>query len=223
MIPFKNLTMEESSYLYGLLITDGFIVADKRDNKIYYKVGIELQEKDKDILEKLLELLPEGHINCRKRDTNFKKNYICYNFYYYKQDLIEWLYENGFPQQNKTENSCPPIGIYDEEAFWRGVIDGDGSLGFLTVKKTNSKTPFLFLTTKSEQLKDCYLSYLYKNFNITKNVHRNARDNIYNIGVTGRKANKISCKIYNNATIYLNRKYEKYLESKKWIEEKYGK
>ena len=35
----------------------------------------------------------------------------------------------GFPIENKTINARPPICKYDINAFWRGVIDGDGSLG----------------------------------------------------------------------------------------------
>ena len=51
---YKNLTNEQLSYLYGLFITDGFLIIKKKiDNHIYYTLGIELQEKDKDILEKI--------------------------------------------------------------------------------------------------------------------------------------------------------------------------
>ena len=106
---YKNLTNEQLSYLYGLFITDGFLIIKKKiDNHIYYTLGIELQEKDKDILEKIHQLLPEGHVYQRTRNTNFKNNYTCYSFYYLKQDFPLWLIQNGFPLENKTENAIPP-------------------------------------------------------------------------------------------------------------------
>lgn len=214
---YKNLTNEQLSYLYGLFITDGFLTIEKRDNgKIYYKLGIELNEKDSDILNKILKLLPEGHIYNRIRNTNFKENYTCYSFYYLKQDFPIWLIEKGFPLENKTENAAPPNWEYDENAFWRGVIDGDGSLG---IRKCNTKIgtePYISLITKSEKLKLAYHDYILKITGLNEKNKRNKRDNVYNIVLAKTRCWKICDELYKNDNIHLNRKYNKYLEILEW-------
>lgn len=212
---YKNLTNEQLSYLYGLFITDGFLTIKKKENNhIYYMLGIELQEKDKDILEKIYQLLPEGHIYQRIRNTNFKNDYICYSFYYLKQDFPLWLIENGFPLENKTELAAPPNWNYDENAFWRGVLDGDGSIGLRHTKQW--LYPFISLTTKSEKLKLAYHNFLLKTINFNERNKRNKRDNIYNITICNKRAIALSKIIYKDNTIHLDRKYNKYLEILEW-------
>ena len=214
---YKSLTNEQLSYLYGLFITDGYIskMSEGKQGQEYYRLGIELKEKDKDILEKILQLLPDGHIYQRTRNTNFKENYICYSFNYYELDFISWLIKQGFPLENKTENAAPPNWNYDENAFWRGVIDGDGSIGFTKVKN-KWQYPYLSLTTKSEKLKEAFHSYLLKTINFNEKNHRNKRDNIYNIKLINKRCLDFCRNIYKNNTIYLNRKYNKYLEILEW-------
>ena len=214
---YKDLTNEQLSYLYGLFITDGFLIIKKKtDNHIYYTLGIELQEKDKDILEKIHQLLPEGHVYQRTRNTNFKNNYTCYSFYYLKQDFPLWLIQNGFPLENKTENAIPPIWEYDENAFWRGVIDGDGSLGIRKCGTKIGTEPYISLTTKSDQLKLAYHNYILKITGFNEKNKRNKRDNVYNIVLAKSRCWKICNELYKNDSIHLNRKYNKYLEILEW-------
>ena len=214
---YKNLTNEQLSYLYGLFITDGFLIIKKKiDNHIYYTLGIELQEKDKDILEKIHQLLPEGHVYQRTRNTNFKNNYTCYSFYYLKQDFPLWLIQNGFPLENKTENAIPPTWKYDENAFWRGVIDGDGSLGIRKYGTKIGTEPYISLTTKSDQLKLAYHNYILKITGFNEKNKRNKRDNIYNIVLAKSRCWEICNELYKNDSIHLNRKYNKYLEILEW-------
>ena len=48
------------------------------------------------------------------------------------------------------------------------------------------------------------------------NPKRNKRDNTYNIGSGTFNAIKIATELYKDATIYLDRKYNKYLEMIEW-------
>lgn len=202
------MTNRNLSYIYGLFITDGWISKKKG---IPIGLNLEVSIKDKDIVEKLHNLIPYSSLYYRERDTNFKKEYQSVIFSYHNQELCLKLIEMGFPLEDKTNLARPPITPYDECCFWRGVIDGDGSLGI----KNSSKKPFLSLTTKSEDLKNSFCDFLY---NISKrkyNPNRNKRDNIYNIGCNGTSAKKVVEKLFysiKEEDIYLDRKYEKMKE-----------
>lgn len=202
------MTDRDLSYIYGLFITDGWI---QKGNGTPISISLEVSIKDKDIVEKLHNLIPYSSISYRERDTNFKEGYKSTVFTYSRQDLCLQLIEMGYPLEDKTNLARPPIVPYDENCFWRGVIDGDGSLGI----KDSSKTPFLSLTTKSEDLKNSFCNFLYNTNNRKYNPNRNKRDNIYNIGCNGTSAKKVIDKLFfsiQEGDIYLDRKYQKMKE-----------
>lgn len=202
------MTNRNLSYIYGLFITDGWI--GKR-NETPISINLEVSIKDKDIVEKLHKIIPYSSVIYRKRNTNFKENAESVIFGYYRQDLCLQLIEMGFPFKDKTNLARPPIIPYDENCFWRGVIDGDGSLGI----KNSSKTPFLSLATKSEDLKNSFCNFLHDINNRNYNPSRNKRDNIYNIGCNGASAKKVIEKLFysiEEGDIYLDRKYQKMKE-----------
>lgn len=202
-----NLDIKTLSYIYGLFITDGWLC--KHKEKIN-GVAIEVSLKDLDIIEKLHNKIPFSSIYYRNRDTNFKKNHKSVQFNYSRKDLPLLLVEMGFPIDDKTNNAAPPIVDYDELSFWRGVIDGDGSLGL-----KSSGTEFISLTTKSDKMKESFCSFLEKITGRKYNPKRNKRDNIYNIGCNGLSAKKVIEHLYNsidNDSIFLDRKYLKMQE-----------
>lgn len=197
------------SYLFGLFGTDGWVTLNKTKEHISV-LNIELV--DKDILDTIATMIPDCSRSERKRDTNFKKNHYSYVLRCTNKDLISWLEKNGFPLTDKTNTIKPPTGNYSEADFWRGVIDGDGSIG---VKKAEEQ-PFLSLTTKSETLKEFYDDFIEKHTNFRPNNSRNMRDNIYNITLHGQKAIKIMSIIYEDSFIHIDRKYQNYILNKDW-------
>lgn len=213
---YKNLTNEQISYIYGLFLTDGYLHKAIQSTKTYYSLELELQARDKDIVEQLYTLLHEGHLAFRTRDTNFKKNVSNVIFRYSRQDLPIWLLQHGFPETNKTFAACPPNWDYDEGAFWRGIIDGDGSLGIRKCQTKIGTEPYISLTTQSEFLKLAYHEYILKITGFNEQNKRNKRDNIYNIVLTKAHCWNLCETLYKNDTIHLKRKYEKYLEIMNW-------
>ena len=195
----KNL-----SYIYGLLITDGYL--NKKNNKIV-GIGLEVNIKDLDIVEKLHNVIPFSSIYYRSRKTNFSDNYDSCIFQYNRKDLPNKLIEYGFPVDNKTFLARAPLIEYDKVAFWRGAIDGDGSLG---LRKNGNA--FLSFTTQSEDLKKDFCLFLQSITGRQYNPNRNKRDNIYNIGCNGHSAEKVIKILYENIDkddLFLNRKYNK--------------
>lgn len=199
---------KNESYIYGLLLADGSLNLQERNRG---KISLEIQESDKDLVFKLFQLIPGSTIRERVRNTNFKEEYHSIIFSNSKRDFREKLIKQGFPTKNKTDNAVPPVLKYFEKDFWRGVLDGDGSLGF-----TSDNKPFVSLVTKSEKLKNAYLDFLFKNYNIIKNISRNKRDNVYNIVVLGEDAVKLSKELWIDSELYLNRKYKKAKELQLW-------
>lgn len=216
-IDTENMTLEEKSYIYGLLLSDGAIHIINSDTYTG-QVQLEVSKRDEDIIDKLCSIVPYSTKRERVRNTNFKDNYHCVSFNISRQYFIKNLIDFGFPVEDKTINARPPSVKYDRNAFWRGVLDGDGSLG-LRYRSNGCIEPYLSLTTKSEQLKNAFCEYLNSITGRKYNPKRNKRDSVYNIGCGGHVACKILKDIYDNCTIYLDRKHNKYLECTEWEKE----
>lgn len=190
------------SYIFGFLITDGNLQLSTRNRG---KVTIELHIKDEDIIDKLLLAIPNSFKRYRTRNTNFKSDYRSVIFSNYHREFRQMLIDAGFPISNKTNLASSPKVPFNEISFWRGVIDGDGSIGF-----TSQNEPFISLVTKSEFLKDSYLDFLKKTFNIEKHLKRNTRDCVYNIVVKNEVAVELAKLLYldQDNILCLNRKLQ---------------
>ena len=204
-----NLENDFDSYLYGFIVTDGSIQLGTRNRG---RVTIEISYRDKDLIEKIHKEFRLKHsIRTRTRDTNFNKEYKSIIFSCYLKEYRDFLFESGMPKEDKTNQATIPTKPYNKFAFWRGVIDGDGSIGY-----TKSNEPFVSLGTKSEELKNEFLKLIKEELNIIKVINRNKRDNIYNITVKNEDAIKLANLLYKDAEIYLDRKYEKFMDFKNW-------
>lgn len=199
------MNLQQKSYLYGLFLTDGYLVNQNGNEYL----SIELKGEDKDFLENLSQYF-QSHLYSRTRNTNFKRDYSSTCLTITDSKTIKEILQMGFPKKDKTIVAAPPQTKYSEKDFWRGVIDGDGSLG---IRKAGI---YLNLTTKSESLKEAFVILVEKITGFKMNVHRNVRDNIYNLTIVSHKAQKIIKWIYEDCDLnfVLPRKYNKYLEIK---------
>lgn len=196
-----GISIEDFSYMYGFLISDGYW----RDNN----KTLEMEIKDKDLPIKFQKLLPQTTIRERCRDTNFKKNNTTYIWKGKRNGIFEYLCSSmGFPIEDKSKNASIPKNFqFSERDFWRGVFDANGSIG---TRKDGSE--YMSLTIVSEQEKIEFCQLLEKVIGFKSKAKRNKRDNIYNIGVNTNSARKLGDYLYKNATLYLDRKYNKYRE-----------
>lgn len=205
------LTPEQKSYLIGFLQGDGHHSESTRNRG---KISIEISDRDIDILDKLEEIL-SSYIKVsrshRTRKTNFSEcASLC------SLTLFDWAFrieiKEFVPVGKKSEIIKPPNTEYNDKHYIRGLIDADGSLGF---KKTGE--PFLSLVTSSESIKEYIVDSIKKVIGVEKRLNRNKRDNVYNIGVGNEDAMLYSEWLYEDATIFLNRKRDKYKEIQKWV------
>lgn len=196
------------SYFYGLVLTDGTITTSTRNRG---KIQIELSIKDRDILDKLHKIFPESKIRVRQRSTNFSQRHESCIFSLYYKKYRDYFFMKGYPKYQKAINAKPPSGDYSKCDFWRGVIDGDGSIG-----QIKSGDPYISLITKSENLAKSYLNFLKEEFGIVKICNRNKRDDCYNITVKNEDAIKLGKFLYHESNLYLNRKYQSYQQNLDW-------
>lgn len=208
-----NLKKDYDSYLYGLILADGSLSFDSRNRG---KVRIELNSKDSEILEVIkYRFFYKSSLSQRVRSTPFKENYESTIWSCYQKEFRKELLELGIPKKNKTELARVPSVHYKENSFWRGYIDGDGSIGM-----TSNNEPYISVIMKSDKLAKSYLSFLKKEFNIVKLINPNKRDNAYNIMVKTEDAIKLGNYIYDESTIHMKRKYNNYKKFKYWIRTK---
>jgi hypothetical protein len=204
------MNKRELSYLLGFLQTDGHMRSGTRNRGA---ISIELSSKDKDILYRLRRIIPvNSTIKHRTRNTNFKKNYTAWTLNIFHKSFRDLMNGMGLPYGAKSKIiKQPSINTISLIDYWRGIIDGDGSLGI-----TGQKFPFLSLVTVSKQLAIDYEEFLFSYTGKRKLFSPNTRDSSYNIMITKEDAQLIINKLYYNDCICINRKKKLAKKVLKW-------
>lgn len=195
---FKKIDTEEKAYWLGFLYADGYVNIEK---------GIELTlaEYDYDHLVKFRKFMGDESI-----DISYKNSANAYRVCIYSKEIASDLVNLGCIQakslilQFPSEEQVPNHLI---NHFMRGYFDGDGCVYY-----SHGQLAFSILGT-SEFL-DTYESYVLESMNRdnpTKRLHdKRLINNTESIQYTGN----VQCKkwfdfLYKDATIYLQRKYNK--------------
>jgi len=210
---FDVIDTQEKAYYLGLLFADGCVSINKNSSQ----VEINLQEEDKEILEKFsFAVLGENILKFRDLSKRDKKNQwvlrIC------NTKMCKQLEKIGCPPA-KSLILIWPQWLVDPELqrhFIRGYFDGDGGLK-CQIDNSNSYTFQITSTLEFCQNVD-------KVINTQLTIHftydNSCENGITNtIRVTGnRQVLALMNWLYKDATIYFERKYQKYLQLKLWTE-----
>jgi DNA-binding transcriptional regulator WhiA len=203
---FKKIDSSEKAYIFGLIMTDGYII------KKYDGFGIQLTKNDGYILKKIRNLIggsnPITHINCSTRRKNMPNAKDMARLCVFNKKIAMDLKKLGV-LRNKSKvlryNGCVPKKFIN--SFFRGLIDGDGC-----IYRSNSGRYQIQLSSASVKfLED--LSHIKSKFkfHIHNSIHKNGNIyyNLYLLG--GRKACISFLKwIYSNKKdLFLRRKYAK--------------
>jgi hypothetical protein len=204
------LDTPQLSYIVGFLQSDGHHQSNTRNRG---KITVELQAADRPLLEAFQSLFPMySSISERTRDTNFKEAYTSCCWSLFDWDTRLELERLGVPVGAKSETVAPPSWGFSQRDYFRGLVDGDGSLGM-----TGKGWPFVSLTTKSDAIATSYVQYLGQvTGSQLKQARRNRRDNIFNLMVQKEDAQKLAHALYENSTLRLGRKHASYLEVMQW-------
>lgn len=208
---FSELVTEEQYYWLGFIFADGTVMYNT-DNYTYI-LKYALMESDISHLEKFCKFINAQNISIKERiyEKN-NKQFKAAEIIFYSKQLVKDLIKYGCIP-NKSDNGYLEwqyfINISDKNkcAFLRGYIDGNGTI--------YSKNLNIKISIHSKQLaEDIYKLILSLNINaklyyITRKFNRY----IYSIEIIRKNDRLNFCKmLYDNAHIYLQRKYNKYQE-----------
>jgi intein/homing endonuclease len=215
---FESIDSERKAYFLGLIVADGCVIRTSSGSfkKSSDRLVINLQEKDKYVLEeinkditpykKLLKVFYENR--CWQNQFRFKvhSNKIC-------KDL-----ENLGIKPRKSGNEVFPIlDLKMIPHFIRGFMDGDGCVYQKLVNKTSKnpgklKNRIIFTSLSHQFLKD--LQSNLKGIGTILEVKRKTpRQNVFNYTISGFEDIKYFYKlIYENSTIFLQRKKDNFLD-----------
>jgi len=124
-----------------------------------------------------------------------------------KKDLISL---GCIPRKTWLINSIPNIKEELKIHFIRGYFDGDGCITYGSSQKNGKRKVVINIVSNEKMLKS-----ICNYFNETKIFSSKKNTNILLLRWYGDRAAEILNLMYENATIYLNRKYERYQIFKK--------
>lgn len=208
--PFFDLTVPSHAYLFGLLQTDGSHYGGDRNRG---KVVIELAGGDEHLLHQLVELCPwYSTVRTRRRDTNFKADYETAIWTLHSWDARMELSALGLPTGRKAERIAPPMTEIAARDYVRGLIDGDGSVGF-----TQAGRPFLSFTTASESMARYFEAYAESVTGVPRRTNRTRRDGIFNPMHQFEPAATLAGHLYREGDLALSRKAEAAERVAAWV------
>jgi len=118
---FLDTTEEDCAYFYGWLLSDGCYTNNA--------MVVAINSKDIEVLENLKAYVgTENKISVGTHTDS--RNGSVYNraSFYFKHDLMtERLVALGMSQRKSAKEVCPEVFKYNRH-FWRGMIEGDGSI-----------------------------------------------------------------------------------------------
>lgn len=194
----------------------GFIMADGYNHESKTCVVIRLQEEDKELLEKLKkELEYTGPIYTFHRTTNTNK--LCKS--YCELNLAsphfsESLTKIGCTQGKTYTLKLPKLSQNLKQHFVRGYFDGDGCLSITPRKdRTPTSKSYQFNIVGKENVVIAIKDFLRQNVELTNTTVAKRKNGIAVIHWGGKNmVTKIMNFLYKDATIYMERKHNKYLE-----------
>lgn len=192
---FDVIDTEEKAYILGLAYADGSI-SFNRKIKTSYCFSIGFKEGDQYILDKIKKSMNSTHsiTYIPSKKQGYKSNNGFYRLAITSKQIFNSLLKLGM----KDKNSIPNIPNELLHHFIRGIFDGDGCISI------SSRGDIDMHIMGNEN----FLNELNKHIHFNKPT---LVRNIYRIRKSGRlNAIKFSNYIYKDATIYLERKYNKF-------------
>ena len=200
---FDSMNTEEQFYWLGFMYADGNI--SKEGNRIEMRLSL----KDIDHLEKFRKFL-QLTTEIRTGETNGIK--FCHLSVRNKH-LWNTLNNLGCTPQKSLTLTFPNLKLFTKKEyilhFIRGYVDGDGCL---TISKDRDKLRTRLTIVGTESFLNS-INHLFSNKGYIRNKStKNYTNQAFELKFSDIPSRILARYLYENATIYLDRKYEKFLE-----------
>ncbi|WP_252241538.1 hypothetical protein [Clostridium sp. ZBS18] len=206
---FEKIDTEDKAYWLGFIYADGCICEQKRNNKVKSMVlEIGLQINDKTHLDKFNKSINGDckitHKTNKLKNKEFESCRITVNSVKICRDLINLgcTPRKSLTLQFPKENQVPKNLI---KHFLRGYIDGDGSI----MLSTNGRHSRLSILGTKDFLTDMQFRMGWKS---NKIYCSGSNGKAYSLEYSGTYTLDYLKNLYENSTIYLDRKYKKFKE-----------
>ncbi len=206
---FEIIDNEHKAYWFGFICADGFI--ESKRTQVSQKVGITLNNIDKGHLEKFKKDINATNPINDYIGSGYNPNGVFSKIILTSQKTVDDLKKHGCVEHKSLSLKFPEIREDLIRHFIRGYFDGDGSLNKSRGYKGKYEYAIQFTGTKE------FLEKLMEILN--KNLKLYYHNNAYELSIGGNnQVKEIANYLYNDSTVYLDRKYEKYLEMLKYVE-----
>ncbi len=193
-----DLTLPAHAYFFGFAQTDGSLYAGAGQKG---RFAIELSVRDEAVLHSFAALFDVySRVSYRQRTTNFGPHRAAtwsVSNLAFRRELIAL----GLPTGRKAATVAPPEGPVSVRDYLRGLVDGDGSVGF-----TRTGRPFIGFATASQALAEFFCAQALAVTGAHRTPSRNTRDGVYNLMVAGDPAAPLAAWLYPKGCLALDRK-----------------
>lgn len=205
---FDIIDTEEKAYWLGFIFADGYISSSDIKGKNKYQFELSLSGKDASHLLKFNKFVSYVGNNVKFGNIKLKeKTFTRCRWSVSNKHLWETLNAYGCTPKKSLTLTFPDKNIFTEQKliipFIRGYFDGDGC-----VYELKGKSPSLAISVLGTTQFLNPIVELFFPRNLTKNHDKNNVTYMY--ALNRRQAFVFLYVIYYNASIYLNRKYQKF-------------
>jgi len=190
---FDVLT-DDAAYWLGFLMADGAVWGNK--------TSLELKTGDKKHLEKFRSFMNGS------QDIHIRKSRDSCSYGFKSAKVVARLAELGITER-KSHTATPPPELVNNHHFWRGMVDGDGSIG---VAQDSGTSRLRIRLIGSRNVVDAFGTFASRF--LGRPVNTCPERNIFVAGVSGIPAVRLTALLYDDATTSLDRKAARAVEVK---------
>jgi hypothetical protein len=210
---FKIIDTEEKAYFLGLMYADGNL------SQVGSEIKITLQEEDCDILQRFSNII-YGFVKLTEAKGELQDGSIhkYFTFHMYCQDMHRDLVNLGCPPAKTFLIRFPTIDVVPQRLLWhfvRGYFDGDGCICI-----TDPGRPRIDFSSNLDFIRQLITFFVSEGIECNK-PGVNIENTLTGYIQFGAVDKVLQCyrKMYDNATIYMNRKRQTFRNMFQGLEE----